>query len=49
MLSQYLLSSFHILYLLCTRELTQNMMARVTALWHVKKKPPIPMSTQEEA
>ena len=28
---------------------THNTMAGVTALWHLERKPPIPMSTQQEA
>ena len=28
---------------------TQNTMAVVTALWHLKRQPPIPMSTRQEA
>ena len=29
--------------------MTQNTMAGVTALWHLERKPPIPMSTRQEA
>ena len=31
------------------RGLTQNMMAHVTALWHLERKPSIPISTRQEA
>ena len=34
---------------LLPRVSTKNTMARVTALWHIERKPQIPMSTQQEA